>query len=127
VGLPEGFVAGSTFWLVQAGVFVGRVEIRHELNDELRRLGGHVGYAVRPSRRGQGLGTEALALALVECRTLGIDVVLVTCDVDNEPSRRIIERNGGVLEDIINVPGRPVPTMRWWIDPRASAGGPGPW
>jgi predicted acetyltransferase len=116
IGLPDGYVAGSTFWLVDAGVFVGRVEIRHELNDALRRFGGHVGYSVRPSRRRQGFGTEALNLALVQCRTLGIEQVLITCDVDNEASRRIIERNGGVLEDMIKVPGRPVTTMRYWID-----------
>jgi predicted acetyltransferase len=122
VGLPDGYVAGSTFWLVEAGVFVGRVEIRHELTEELRRFGGHVGYAVRPSRRREGFGTEALTLALAECRALGIDNVLITCDVDNDPSRRIIEGNGGVLEDVIKVPGRPVETMRYWIDLEATDG-----
>jgi predicted acetyltransferase len=30
---------------------------------------------------------------------LGIDRVLVTCDVDNVASRRAIEKSGGVYED----------------------------
>jgi predicted acetyltransferase len=116
IGVPEGFVAGSTFWLAEDREYLGRVDVRHELTDALRRVGGHVGYLIRPSRRRQGYGTQALAASLPECRALGLDRVLVTCDVDNVASRRIIERNGGVLEDVINVPGRPVPTMRWWID-----------
>jgi predicted acetyltransferase len=33
------------------------------------------------------------------CHQRGIDPALVTCDVDNEASRRTIERNGGVYED----------------------------
>lgn len=30
---------------------------------------------------------------------LGIERALVTCDVDNVASRRVVEKNGGVLED----------------------------
>jgi len=30
---------------------------------------------------------------------LGIDSALVTCDVDNVASRKVIESSGGVLED----------------------------
>ncbi len=115
-GLPHGYVAGSTLWLVEDGEFLGRIDIRHELTDALRRFGGHVGYLIRPSRRRQGYGTLALAFALDECRAGGLDRVLLTCDLDNLASRRIIERNAGTLEDVINVPGRSVPTMRWWIE-----------
>jgi predicted acetyltransferase len=35
-----------------------------------------------------------------EARLLGLAKVLLTCDDDNEPSRRTIERHGGVLEDV---------------------------
>jgi predicted acetyltransferase len=43
------------------------------------------------------------------CRGLGIDPALVTCDVDNEGSRRVIEACGGVLENEHN--GK----LRWWV------------
>jgi predicted acetyltransferase len=33
-------------------------------------------------------------------RGLGIDAVLITCNEDNTGSRKVIEANGGVLEDI---------------------------
>jgi predicted acetyltransferase len=115
--LPAGWVSGSTFWLVDtAGAFIGQVEIRHRLTDALRLRGGHVGYAIRPSMQRRGHGTRALALALPECVKFGLDRVLVTCDATNDASRRIIEANGGVLEDVVELDGRPVPTMRFWIE-----------
>ena len=40
-----------------------------------------------------------LAAVLVEARAKGIDQALLTCDVDNVASRKVIEANGGVLED----------------------------
>ncbi|MEU2385508.1 hypothetical protein ABZ606_12680 [Streptomyces sp. NPDC012461] len=46
------------------------------------------------------MATWALGAALPEARALGLDRVLVTCDDDNTGSRRSIERNGGVLEDV---------------------------
>ncbi len=122
--LPDGWVPGSTFWLVDdEGSVAGTVDIRHRLTDALRLRGGHVGYMIRPSMRRRGYGRRALALALPECRKLGIDHVLVTCDATNDASRRIIEANRGVFEDVVQLADRPVPTMRFWIDLRTATGG----
>jgi predicted acetyltransferase len=49
------------------------------------------------------------------CAELGIDPVLVTCDVDNVGSRLAIERNGGVYEDTRE--GK----LRFWV-PASGAG-----
>ena len=98
--VPEGMVASTTRWVAVDGRLVGFLSVRHELNDFLRELGGHIGYAIRPAERGQGYATAATTLALAECRRLGIDRVLVTCDETNLASARVIERNGGVLEDV---------------------------
>jgi predicted acetyltransferase len=108
--LPDGFVAGTSCWVAEDGRLVGFLSIRHELNDALREVGGHIGYAIRPSERGKGYATAATALALEECRRRGIDRVLVTCDDTNLASATVIERNGGVLEDIRGV------KRRYWID-----------
>ena len=115
-GLPHGWIPGSTFWLVDGLEFIGLVEVRHRLTDALSVRGGHVGYAIRPTMRRRGNGRLALALVLPHCRELGIDPILVTCDETNEASRRIIEANGGKLQDVVDVPHRPVRTMRFWID-----------
>jgi predicted acetyltransferase len=117
--LPHGWVAGTTWWLVDGDRFIGKVEVRHRLTDALRLRGGHVGYSIRPTMRRRGYGTLALSLALPRCLDLGLDRVLVTCDESNEASRRIIETNGGKLEDLVQVDDRAVPTMRYWIDVRA--------
>ena len=81
---------------------VGRVTIRHTLNEALARVGGHIGYVVVPEFRGRGYATVLLRLALGIARdTLGLDRVLVTCDDDNVGSIRTIERNGGTLENVV--------------------------
>lgn len=96
-------------------IFVGAVNIRHCLNDDLLFTGGHIGDGVRPSERRKGIATAMIGMALEECRKLGIERVLITCDSDNIGSAKSIVRNGGVLEnEVINEEG--VPEQRYWID-----------
>ena len=105
----------STFLVATVNaVIVGRSSIRHELNDFLRQIGGHIGYCVLPTYRGQGYATEILRQSLVIARSEGIDEVLVTCDDDNAASAAVIERCGGVLESVVHPPEHP-PTRRYWI------------
>ena len=111
--LPEGSVPSSTFWLIDNDEFIGHVNIRHRLNDQLEIIGGHIGYAIRPGRQAMGYGMQILKLALSRAKALGIDRALVTCNTDNVASRRIIEKNGGELQDEITVDGKPV--LRFWI------------
>jgi predicted acetyltransferase len=119
VRLPTGQIAPkvpfSVFWLVEGDEFIGETHVRHELNDYLIKEGGHVGYGIRPSRQGQGYGKLILALALAECRRIGLARVLVTCLQDNVASARIIEANGGALENVIVDPAGRGPLRRYWI------------
>ena len=108
--LPPGIVPCSYFWIAADDEFVGYLAIRHTLNDFLLEEGGHIGYSVRPTRRGEGHATRALKLALDEARALGIERALITCDHDNEPSRLTVVANGGVLED------RRGDKLRYWVD-----------
>ena len=115
-GDPAAGVVPSDYYWITAGdggaddEVVGFLNLRHELNESLLEEGGHIGYSVRRSARRQGHATRALALALARCAELGIDRALVTCDEDNEGSRRTIERCGGVLEDVRGT------KLRYWID-----------
>lgn len=109
---PPGWVACTVLWIVEDDDYVGRVSVRHELTDELLTWGGHIGYGVRRTRRRRGAATYALTAVLPRCAVLGIDPALVTCDVDNEPSRRTIERAGGVYEDTRE--GK----LRFWVPTR---------
>ncbi|MEU6250801.1 GNAT family N-acetyltransferase [Glycomyces sp. NPDC047010] len=96
---PPGFVTFTTLWWAEGDTFLGRLAIRHTLNADLLDVGGHIGYDVRPSARRQGHATAMLAAALPVAAALGIERALITCDADNTASRKVIEKNGGVLED----------------------------
>lgn len=112
----EDRVPDSVFFLLDDSRdrLLGAVNIRHYLNDSLLREGGHIGDGIRPSERGKGYGTEIVRLALMECKKLGIDRVLMTCNKENIASARTIIKNGGVLEnEFVNSDGNV--EQRYWI------------
>ena len=76
---------------------IGSVDIRHYLNENLEKFGGHIGYAIRPSERKKGYATEQLRLALLKCLKMNVYKVLVTCNKSNVGSRKTILNNGGVF------------------------------
>ncbi|WP_127479613.1 GNAT family N-acetyltransferase [Nocardioides pantholopis] len=114
VDLPPGRVPASFLVAEVDGEIVGRVSIRHELNDWLLRYGGHIGYGVRPAHRRRGYATEILCQSLEVARAVGVEKALLTCDDDNLASAATIERCGGVLEDVVPVEGGK-PKRRYWI------------
>jgi predicted acetyltransferase len=111
-----GFVPQSEFWLVDGDEYLGLLKLRHELIESLYVIGGHIGYEIRPSRRGEGHATRMLALGLLEAKRLGFERVLLTCDDDNVASYRVMEANSAKLQDIIEVTGREKPVRRYWIE-----------
>ena len=89
--------------------YLGRIAVRHHLNDFLADVGGHIGYDVRPSRRREGHATAMLRAVLPHAHALGIDSALVTCNTDNVGSIRVIEAAGGVFEDQRGT------KLRYWV------------
>ena len=84
--------------------FVGAINLRWTEDEAGRPLTalpehvlGHVGYSILPAFAGRGYATAALAAMLGEARALGLSQIEVTCDAGNAASRRVIEKNGGVL------------------------------
>jgi len=114
--LPDGYAPGTKYFLLEEGSpkLLGVIDIRHRLNENLLNRGGHIGYAIAPSERRKGYATEQLRLALDICREMGIGPVLVTCDRDNIASARVIQRNGGILEDE-RMSGDGKVFQRYWI------------
>lgn len=113
---PDGWVPATTFWYVDGDEYLGRLNLRHRLTPSLIEVGGHIGYDVRASARRRGYATAMLAGGLAVAAGMGIERALVTCDVDNVGSRRVIEINGGVFDDERD--GK----LRFWV-PTAPARG----
>lgn len=111
----DNYVPDSTFFCLdtERDIFIGAVNIRHYLNDKLIISDGHIGDGIRPSERGKGFGTKMVALAIKECRKMGIKNILMCCDKDNIASVRTVIKNGGVLENEIDDEG--VIVQRYWI------------
>lgn len=85
------------FWIWD-GEFCGAINLRFVPGSEALppHVSGHVGYAVVPWKRNKGYARQALRQSLPVAHGVGLPRVLITCDEDNAPSRRVIEENGGV-------------------------------
>jgi predicted acetyltransferase len=114
--LPEGFVPETVYWLVDDDEFIGRGVLRHELTENLLKKGGHIGYAIRPSKRKKGYGKEILKLLMEKARDRNLTKILLTCNEDNLGSKKIIEANGGIFQDRIFLEDGKSWKLRYWIN-----------
>jgi len=92
-------VPAKTYFLVREedNKIVGMINIRLTLNENLRKLGGHIGYSIRPTERRKGYNKINLYLGLLECQKYGIKEVLMDCDKNNLGSARTMQALGGIL------------------------------
>nr|WP_278337117.1 GNAT family N-acetyltransferase [Clostridium cavendishii] len=95
--LPLGLTNTSTFWLIDDDTVVGVLRIRHK-EDE---FAGHIGYDISPNYRNRGYGFMILNLALEKALSIGLNEIILTCNIDNIASKRIIEKNNGKLLETI--------------------------
>src|SRR5947207_11353673 len=99
----EPWMVPATFLVADVkGEIVGRTSIRHKLNAALNKEGGHIGYCVLPPFRRRGYATEILRQSLIIARAVGVDRALVTCNDDNIGSIKVIESQGGRLENVLD-------------------------
>lgn len=115
---PPKLVPATQFVCVRKtdGRIVGMIDLRHRFNEFLAEYAGNIGYSVRPDERRKGYAKWMLAHVLPEAKKLGLTRVLVTCNDDNEGSRRTIEANGGVFERTTWLETDQVPLHRYWIE-----------
>ncbi len=117
--LNPNYVPSYDYFLVDDDKFIGRINIRVELTPVLLNYGGNIGYGINPKYWKMGYGTAILKLGLEKAKELvSQNKVLVTCDDDNIGSYKIIEKNGGILENKVENTDEyeTFLTRRYWIN-----------
>ena len=123
--LPEGYVASREFWLLEedTGRILGAIRLRtKEMTPRLEQIDGQIGYNVRPCARNAGYATRMLAILLEKIREEGWARVLITCNSDNLASARVIEKNGGRLQNRVLEEETGKWISRYWIELEQDAG-----
>lgn len=92
VGLPEGWPPISMYFCVDSGKILGAIRIRHGFNEYINNVIGHIGYETLPQARGKGIATSMLHWTL---RNVVDESVIISCDINNIGSRKVIEKCGG--------------------------------
>ncbi len=114
--LPKDFAPQTTYLAIEKNKIVGFINIRWKAVPKLLGMGGFIGYSIVPSQRGKGYGREMLRLALKEIPKTKFEKVLITCKDFNIASKKVIEKNGGILENTYYNEENKNTYLRYWID-----------
>ncbi len=105
---PERVKVGTfCFFVDDKPLWIGK--LRHKLNESLMIKWWNISYILVEAARGKGYWTKILELLLIKAKGIWLKKVLLTCEKDNIWSYKIIEKNNGILENIIEW------ERRYWI------------
>ena len=109
---------GKTFLLIRQGdnKIVGTIDVRWNLNEEMLRFGGNIGYGIRSTERRKGYNKINLYLGLLKAKELNLDKVMLDCTVNNIGSDKTIRDLGGILERCEIDPSDNTLTNVYWIN-----------
>lgn len=96
-------VPGITYFTVRESdnKIVGMVNFRFYLKGKLLKIGGHIGYGIRPTERRKGLAKIQLYLTLLAVQKIGLDKVMIDCTDTNICSKKTIEALGGKYSETV--------------------------
>ncbi len=118
INLPEGIVPSVTYWIVSKDEYIGTINIRLKLSDQLKKYGGHIGVAIKPSKQSGIYGFKASLWALDKARELNISPILATCFKSNKSSLRFMTSKFShyykIEEDTFEESGKTHEIMRFW-------------
>ena len=114
----NGRCQGKTFLLIRKNdnKIVGTINVRWNLTEEMKQFGGNIGYGIRPTERRNGYNKINLYLGLMEAKKIGLDKVMLDCDVENLGSSKTMEALGGKLERTEIDPYDGILTSVYWIN-----------
>lgn len=82
---------------------LGRCDLRVGESEPIR-YAGHIGYNIYERYRGHHYALKASKLLLQFAHELGLEEVIITCDPDNIPSKKTLERLNGRYLAMVEVP-----------------------
>ena len=108
----------KTFLLIRKNDdrIIGAINVRWNLPENMKQFGGNIGYGIRPTERRKGYNKINLYLGLIEAQKLGLDVVMLDCDVNNLGSAKTMQALGGKLERTEVDPSDGILTSVYWFD-----------
>lgn len=108
----------KTFLLIRKNDnrIIGTINVRWNLTEEMKQFGGNIGYGIRPTERRKGYNKINLYLGLIEAKKLGLDKVMLDCDVNNLGSSKTMQALGGILERTEIDPYDGVLTSVYWFN-----------
>ena len=111
-------VPGKTFLLIRKNdnKIIGTINVRWNLTEKMKQFGGNIGYGIRPTERRKGYNKMNLYLGLIEAKKIGLDKVMLDCDVENLGSSKTMEALGGKLERTEIDPYDGILTSVYWIN-----------
>ena len=100
----KGFVPSYHFRIVTVGGSdVGHISFRIGDTEHVRVCAGHIGFEIEENFRGHGYAFQACRALAPFVRSM-YETVIITCNPDNQASRRTIERLGARFMDEVAVP-----------------------
>src|SRR5215469_9068075 len=108
--LTERSPAEKNNWGVPAYLFrmegpggdrIRHIRLRVGWSEDVIRFAGHVGYGVEPAHRGHRYAERACRMIVPLAKRHGMTYLWITCQPDNIPSRRTLERLGAECVGVI--------------------------
>lgn len=113
--LPESYSPQTLYLAIDNNEIVGAIGIRWKRVPILMTFGGLIGYSIRPSKRGNGYASKMLKLTLDKLKNTNVENILITCKDFNIASKKVIEKNGGILENTYSNVDDGYTYLRYWI------------
>lgn len=107
MGNPKKEIAPSYLFemrLVDSKDRIGQIDLRIGNMEKIVKYGGHIGYSVEKSHRGNRYAAQSIKLLLPLARRHGLQIVWITCNPENLASRRTCEIAGGEFVEIVDLP-----------------------
>ena len=98
IGIKEGRVPDTAFFLWEGDNLVGLFKLRHYLTEALANGAGHIGYEIAPEYRGRGYATEGLRLTIEKAwEIIPEDEIYMSVRKENPASLRVQVKNGAYV------------------------------